>query len=604
MHGLRALGLQAGDGVAVVLPNSTEFYALFFAAMQAGWYFTPINHHLVGPEIAYIVDDCEAKALIGRRALRRARARSRRRRSRSPPTAGSRSATSTGFRPFAELIDGPADDRCPTTAPPARRCTTRRAPPASRRACARTLPGVDPDDAGALSPGFLLCCSASSPHDDNVHICGSPLYHTAVLLFAASSIHLGHPVVLMDKWTPEAMLELIERPQGHPQPHGADAVPPPARPARGGAGELRRVVAAPHDPRRRAVPAGDQAPDDRVVGRRDRRVLRGHRGRRHARHRRASGWSKPGTVGIRGRRARSASSTRTARTCPTGEHRHRLHAHGAAPSSSTSRTRTKTEANRQAGFFTVGDVGYLDDDGYLFLCDRKTDMIISGGVNIYPAEIEGVLLAHPKVGDAAVFGIPHEDWGEEIKAVVEPAAGVEPGDALDRRSCSRSAATTWPSSSCPKSIDFTNEMPRDPNGKLYKRKLRDPYWEGRERARSERSALRCGSTRTWTARSSSVITDSKSRRPLAQVIERRVPDVADARRGCRPAARASRSPQDVVAHQRDLPLHRGAALVHARVGRRERADERHRQLGLALHRLAGPVQHVDQLVGHGVALGR
>jgi long-chain acyl-CoA synthetase len=141
----------------------------------------------------------------------------------------------------------------------------------------------------------------------------------------------------------------------------------------------------------------------------------------------------------------------------------------------------KTEANRRAGFFTVGDVGYLDEDGYLFLCDRKADMIISGGVNIYPAEIEGVLLSFPKVADAAVFGIPHEDWGEEIKAVIEPAPGVEPGDELTGEIlafCRDNLAKF----KLPKSVDYTNEMPRDPNGKLYKRKLRDPYWEGKERA--------------------------------------------------------------------------------------------------------------------------
>src|SRR5207253_7567327 len=90
----------------------------------------------------------------------------------------------------------------------------------------------------------------------------------------------------------------------------------------------------------------------------------------------------------------------------------------------------KTEKNRRGKFFTVGDIGYLDDDGYLFLCDRKADMIISGGANIYPAEIESVLLTHPKVADAAVFGIPHADWGEEVKVVIEPAPGTEPGPAL------------------------------------------------------------------------------------------------------------------------------------------------------------------------------
>src|SRR4051812_18229374 len=92
--------------------------------------------------------------------------------------------------------------------------------------------------------------------------------------------------------------------------------------------------------------------------------------------------------------------------------------------------KTKTDANRRDGFFTVGDVGYLDDAGYLFLCDRKIDMIISGGANIYPSEIESCLLSHPKVGDAAVFGIPDEDWGESVKAVIEPAAGVTPSPAL------------------------------------------------------------------------------------------------------------------------------------------------------------------------------
>jgi long-chain acyl-CoA synthetase len=107
-------------------------------------------------------------------------------------------------------------------------------------------------------------------------------------------------------------------------------------------------------------------------------------------------------------------------------------------------------------------------------------MIISGGANIYPAEIESVLLTHPKVGDAAAFGIPHEDWGEEVKAVVEPAAGVEPSPALAEEILAfcRDRLAKYKT---PKTIDFVTEMPRDPNGKLYKRKLRDPYWAGRER---------------------------------------------------------------------------------------------------------------------------
>ena len=108
-------------------------------------------------------------------------------------------------------------------------------------------------------------------------------------------------------------------------------------------------------------------------------------------------------------------------------------------------------------------------------------MVVSGGVNIYPAEVEAALLSHPAVGDVAVFGIPHDDWGEEVIAVVEPAVGVEPSDAVaaDLLAHCEGMLARY---KLPRRIDFIDVMPRDPNGKLYKRKLRDPYWVGRERA--------------------------------------------------------------------------------------------------------------------------
>ena len=124
---------------------------------------------------------------------------------------------------------------------------------------------------------------------------------------------------------------------------------------------------------------------------------------------------------------------------------------------------------------TVGDVGYLDPDGYLFLTDRKTYMIISGGVNIYPQECENLLITHPKVADAAVFGVPNPDLGEEVKAVIQPADRVEPGPELARELmafCQEYLAKY----KCPRSIDFEKELPRLPTGKLYKRVLRDRYW--------------------------------------------------------------------------------------------------------------------------------
>jgi long-chain acyl-CoA synthetase len=141
----------------------------------------------------------------------------------------------------------------------------------------------------------------------------------------------------------------------------------------------------------------------------------------------------------------------------------------------------KTQASRAGELFTVGDIGYLDSDGYLFLCDRGSDVIISGGVNIYPAEIEGALSGHPAVADVAVFGIPHDDWGEEVKAVVEPVDGVDPGPGLtaDLLAFLDGRVAKF---KLPRTIDYVAELPRDPNGKLYKRRLRDPYWAGRERA--------------------------------------------------------------------------------------------------------------------------
>jgi long-chain acyl-CoA synthetase len=145
------------------------------------------------------------------------------------------------------------------------------------------------------------------------------------------------------------------------------------------------------------------------------------------------------------------------------------------------RDEAKTRSNRIGDFFTVGDLGHLDEDGYLFLRDRKIDMIISGGVNIYPAEIEAALLTHPAVADAAAFGVPHADRGEEVKAVVEPADGHPPGDALAAEILTHCARHLAPYKR-PRSVDFVASMPRDPNGKLYKRRLREPYWEGHERA--------------------------------------------------------------------------------------------------------------------------
>lgn len=132
--------------------------------------------------------------------------------------------------------------------------------------------------------------------------------------------------------------------------------------------------------------------------------------------------------------------------------------------------------HREDGLFTTGDVGYLDEDGYLFLSDRVIDMIISGGVNVYPAEIEGVLITHPAVRDVAVFGVPDEEFGEQVKAAVELGDGAVPSDRLAAELIAHVRASLA-GYKAPRSIDFVDRMPRTPTGKLYKRLLRDPYWK-------------------------------------------------------------------------------------------------------------------------------
>jgi long-chain acyl-CoA synthetase len=505
VHGLRALGLVPGDAIAVVLPNGREFIELYLAAQQAGWYLVPINHHLVGPEIAYIVADCEAKAFVGHERFAEACAaaadelglpkEARFAVSDSPdgpvgegvgrpdgPAGVGRSdgpgVGIPGFRSYTELKDGQSSHT------PAGRTTgavmnytsgTTGRPKGVRR----PLPGVEPE-VSALGFGGILLLFGIQPGDDNVHLVGSPLYHTAVLTFSGAAIHLAHTVVLMDKWTPEGCLERIQKyrvTHSHMVPtqfHRLLALPPAAR-AQYDVSSLRHMIHAaapcPPDIKRQMIEWWGNAVDEYYAASEGGGTLVT-----------ADEWvRKPGTVG------KPWPMSEIAIFDDDGDRVEEPNQIGTVYISMQRgdfeyyKDKDKTRKNRIGPFFTVGDVGYLDADGYLFLCDRKADMIISGGANIYPAEIENVLLSHPQVADAAVFGIPHDDWGEEVKAVIEPAAGAL-ADSKLADDILAFCAGRLARFKTPKSIDFIGEMPRDPNGKLYKRKLRDPYWAGRERA--------------------------------------------------------------------------------------------------------------------------
>ena len=477
VHALRSLGVGTGDTVAFVLPNCPEVFELYLAGGQAGMYIVPINHHLVGPEIAYIVKDSGAKVFIGHERFADA-CRQAADEAGVPESQRLAVGDIVGFGSYAALRDAQKTDR-PEDRTMGDTMNYTSGTTGHPKGVWRPLSGADPDEMAIAQSGLLLLFNMQS-RDDNVHIVGSPLYHTAVMRFSGAAIHMGHTLVLMDKWTGESMLELIERyrvTHSHMVPtqfHRLLALPEDVR-TKYDLSSLRHMIHAaapcPVDTKRAMIEWWGPVIDEYYAASEGGGTIVF-----------TEDWlKKPGTVGKPWPISEIAIFDDDGNRIEEPNQIGTVYMAMGSASFEYHKDKEKTQKNRIGKFFTVGDVGYLDEDGYLFLCDRKTDMIISGGANIYPAEIENVLLGHPKVVDAAVFGIPHDDWGEEVKAVVQPVDGVEGSPELEAEIlawCEGRLAHF----KTPKTIDFTDDMPRDPNGKLYKRKLRDPYWEGRERA--------------------------------------------------------------------------------------------------------------------------
>ena len=476
VHGLRALGLQPGQAIAAMLPNSTPAYELYLAMQQAGWYLTPLNYHLVGPESAYILKDCEAQVFVAHAQFGAACAAAVAEIGFPFERAFSVGGHIPGFRPYAELTAGQ-----PTHTPSGRTLgsvmnytsgTTGRP-----KGVRRPLQGVEPEAVDLGAP--LLGYGVTRAERDNVHLLACPWYHTAPLVMSVPSVHLGHTLAIMERFDAEGCLARIERERvtiTHLVPTQFVrllALPEDVR-QRYDVSSLRHVIhgAAPCAPevKRRMIewwgPVLDEyyASTEGVGG----TIITSEEWLR-----------KPGSVG----KARGDNEIvildEDGNRLPPGQI-------GTVYSPARGgfeyfKDPEKTQRARHGGYSTVGDVGYLDEDGYLYLCDRKTDMIISGGVNIYPAEVESVLITHPKVADVAVFGIPNEEWGEEVKAVVEPRAGIAPSSELASELlafCSGKLARY----KLPRSVDFLDALPRDPSGKLYKRKLRESYWRDRASA--------------------------------------------------------------------------------------------------------------------------
>jgi long-chain acyl-CoA synthetase len=339
----------------------------------------------------------------------------------------------------------------------------------------RSLSGLDPDEAAELGTG-LLQFFGITPGQPNAHLVSAPNYHTAVTIFGGSALHMGHTLVCMDGWDSEQALALVER---H-RVTNTHMVPT----------HFKRMLSLPDETKRSydlssmkwLIHAAAPCP----IG--IKQAMLDWWGPCVWEYYAATegggtiaspeDWkTRPGTVGAPWPISEIMIADENGADCPPGTPGTVYMKMGLSDFAYKDDPE-KTAANRLRGFFTVGDIGFLDDGGYLFLCDRKSDMIISGGANIYPAEVEAEIIMHPKVADVAVFGIPDEDWGEQVKAVVQPAAGVPGDDELAAEILAsldgRLARMKWP-----KSIDFVDELPRDPSGKLLKRRLRDPYWQDR-----------------------------------------------------------------------------------------------------------------------------
>ncbi len=474
-HGFRALGLEPGDSVAAILPNGVEPATVYLAALQIGLYYVPINYRLSPPEVAYILADSDAKAFVTHERFADL-AVTAADEAGIPATGRLAVGTVPGFADLhaflAEQPDSNPPDRMAGAAMHYTSGTTGRP-----KGVKRPLSGLDPDVSSELFSMFLLLFGIG-PRDDNVHLSTSPNYHTAVTTFAGNALHAGHTVVYMDKWDPEKTLALIEQ-YGCTHTH---MVPT----------QFHRMLQLPDDVRTKydvssmkfAIHAAAPCPIDvkhKMIAWWGESIIEYYGATEGGGTlATAAQWLQyPGTVGTVWPNSSLKITDDDGTEVPTGTPG-TVWMKMSTGDFEYKGDRSKTDDSHDAdGYFTVGDVGYLNEDGYLFLCDRKSDMIIAGGVNIYPAEIEGELLAHPDVGDAAVFGIPDDDMGEQIKAVIEVRAGVTADDAL-RASIMEHLAGRLAKFKWPRTIDFMDELPREPTGKLLKRTLRDPYWADRD----------------------------------------------------------------------------------------------------------------------------
>lgn len=466
-HLFRDRGLRPGDVVAVAMENNAHYLEVTWAAQRSGLYYTCINSRLTPPEVAYILDDCGARALVTSAALAGVAAAV----AAVTPRVETRLIVGGGLdghEPYEEAVD-----RYP---PAALAEETEGSEMLYSSGTTGRPKGVRrPAGQSANATVAMLCQMLYGVTADSVYLSTAPLYHAAPLYFTMAVTRLGATAVIMERFDPLEFLALIER---HRVTH-AQVVPtmfvrllklPPEERSRFDLSTLQVCIhaAAPcpvpvkeqmiewWGPILHEYYAGTEGNGFCVINSEE---WLAHRG--------SVGKNLLGPVHIVDDDGKELGPHETGTVYFGGQADFAYH-------NDPEKTRA---ARHQQGWTTLGDIGYLDDEGYLYLTDRRADVIVCGGVNVYPQEAENVLATHAKVMDVAVFGVPNEDLGEEVKAVVQPVDAADAGPELERELiafCRQHLA----SYKCPRSVDFEAELPRAPTGKLYKRLLRDRYWAG------------------------------------------------------------------------------------------------------------------------------
>jgi long-chain acyl-CoA synthetase len=462
---IRSLGLGIGDTIAICMENRAEFFDLVWGAQRSGLHYVAISSRLTAPEIDYILADSGAKAIFGSDYLGDTLERL---------SAGvacyTVDAPSGRWQSLqAALADMPdtriADERAGTDMLYSSGTTGR---PKGVRIPLPEDPKID-----AANPLTMLTAMAFASSVDSIYLSPAPLYHAAPLRWCMAMQRLGATVVVMEKFDPENALHYIERyritnSQWVPT-HFVRMLKLPE--------EVRRkydtssLKVAVHAAAPCPVPikeaminwwgpvlieyyAGTEGNGMTIVNSTDWLAHKGTVGRPLL-----------GKVHICDEEGDEVPPRTEGAVFFESENRFSYH-------NDPDKTR---DATNKHGWTTLGDVGWVDEEGYLYLTDRKSFMIISGGVNIYPQEIENLLVSHPKVADAAVIGAPDEDLGEKVVAVVQPLDLAEAGETLagELKDFLRESLSGV---KMPKQIDFREELPRHATGKLYKRLLRDEYW--------------------------------------------------------------------------------------------------------------------------------